>query len=201
MRRYDCRSAPHAGGPPKKAGRSSARQPSHRYLLPRFGSRPKTASAHLQLELELENPWRLLRRLLVVAAGWRARSTACPSGGFAPAGGAIRAWAAVREPGNRRFVGSWKPLFFGFSQRQKAQGKQPCSIVLGAKTSRSEGPFGRPEPGFLAPVTLPWQPRGMALTPAEKQQRYRNKLKARSQASPEGGRSCVVGRGRVRQAW
>jgi hypothetical protein len=64
-------------------------------------------------------------------------------------------------------------------------GRQRCSTVLGAKTGLSEGPFGCRERRFLAPVTLPWQPRDVALTPAQKQQRYRDKLKVRSQASPE----------------
>jgi hypothetical protein len=48
-----------------------------------------------------------------------------------------------------------------------------------------EALFGRREPVFLASVTLPWQPMAMVLTPAEKQQRYRDKLKAQAQTNPE----------------
>ena len=48
-----------------------------------------------------------------------------------------------------------------------------------------EAPFGRRECVFLASVTLPWQHGVMALTPAQKQRRYRDRLKEKAQTSPE----------------
>jgi uncharacterized protein YjiS (DUF1127 family) len=44
----------------------------------------------------------------------------------------------------------------------------------------------------LDAVTLPWQPMTMALTPAEKQQRYRDRRKAATQMSPDAVEDALV---------
>ena len=44
----------------------------------------------------------------------------------------------------------------------------------------------------LDAVTLPWQPMAVALTPAEKQQRYRDRRKAATQMSPDAVEDALV---------